>query len=37
MAQFKSGNLPPPQTRTFTGHKLQQGKPVDGGTVAAAD
>jgi hypothetical protein len=37
MEQFKSGNLPPPQTRSFTGHKLQQGKPVDGGAEAAAD
>jgi hypothetical protein len=37
MEEFKSGNLPPPQTRSFTGHKLQQGKPVDGGTEASAD
>src|SRR4051812_48213603 len=36
MAEFESGQLPPPQTRSFTGHKLQQGKPVDGGTAAAA-
>lgn len=37
MEQFKSGDLPPPQTRSFTGHELKQGKPVDGGTAAAAD
>ncbi|MBS0548932.1 MAG: hemerythrin domain-containing protein [Proteobacteria bacterium] len=37
LEQFKSGTLPPPQTRSFTGHKLQQGKPVDGGTAAAGD
>jgi hypothetical protein len=35
MEQFKSGDLPPPQTRSFTGHKLEQSKPVDGGTAAA--
>ncbi|MBV8394428.1 MAG: hemerythrin domain-containing protein [Alphaproteobacteria bacterium] len=34
MEEFKSGDLPPPQTRSFTGHKLQQAKPVDGGTAA---
>jgi hypothetical protein len=37
MEEFKSGDLPPPQTRSFTGHELKQGKPVDGGTEAAAD
>ena len=37
MEQFKSGNLPPPQTRSFTGHELQEGKPVNGGTAATAD
>jgi hypothetical protein len=27
--------LPPPQqTRSFTGHQLEQGKPVGGGTAA---
>jgi hypothetical protein len=26
--QFKTNGLPPPTTRAFTGHKLQQGKPV---------
>ena len=34
MAEFKDGDLPPPQTRSFTGHELEQGKPVDGGTAA---
>jgi len=28
LAQFKSGGLPAPKTRSFTGHKLQQGEPV---------
>jgi Hemerythrin HHE cation binding domain len=27
MDEFKSGNLPPPETRTFKGHKLRQGEP----------
>jgi len=35
MAQFKDGNLPPPQTRSFTGHQLEQGRPVE--QSAAAD
>lgn len=35
--EFASGDLPRPKTRSFTGHELQQGKPVDGGTGAAAD
>src|SRR5437016_10129551 len=34
MAEFKDGDLPPPQTRSFTGHQLAEGKPVDGGTEA---
>jgi hemerythrin HHE cation binding domain-containing protein len=34
MAEFKDGNLPPPQTRSFTGHRLEQGKPVELGTAA---
>src|SRR5215475_13189178 len=34
MAEFKEGNLPPPQTRSFTGHQLEQGKPVESGTAA---
>lgn len=30
MAEFGEGdNLPAPETRSFTGHELQQGKPVD--------
>jgi hypothetical protein len=33
MAQFASGRLPPPQTRSYTGHKLVQSEPVE----AAAD
>ena len=28
MAEFKDGKLPPPQTRSFTGHTLEQGTPV---------
>ncbi len=28
LAQFKADGLPAPTTRAFTGHKLQQGKPV---------
>lgn len=36
MAEFGEGdNLPAPQTRSFTGHDLQQGKPVE--TQQAAD
>jgi hypothetical protein len=27
LAQIKSSGLPVPKTRTYTGHKLQQGKP----------
>ena len=34
LAQFEGGKLPPPETRSFTGHKMTQGKPVDGGTQA---
>ena len=34
MEEFKEGNLPPPQTRSFTGHELEQGKPVEAGTAA---
>jgi hypothetical protein len=29
LAQIKLEGLPPPTTRSFTGHKLQQGKTVD--------
>ena len=28
LAQFADSGLPPPETRSFTGHKLEQGKPV---------
>src|SRR5262249_47558114 len=28
-AECKDGDLPPPQTRSFTGHQLEQGKPVE--------
>ena len=28
LARFKADGLPAPTTRAFTGHKLQQGKPV---------
>lgn len=28
MARFEEGDLPPPETRSFTGHKMRQGKPV---------
>ena len=28
MAEFKNSDLPPPQTRSFHGHELQQGEPV---------
>jgi hypothetical protein len=34
MAEFKDGDLPPPQTRSFTGHQLEQGRPVDQGSAA---
>lgn len=29
LAQIKANGLPPPETRSFTGHKMRQGKPVD--------
>src|ERR1700679_817916 len=29
LAQIKTSGLPPPKTRSFTGHKLQQGTPVE--------
>jgi hypothetical protein len=37
LRKFEADGLPPPETRSFTGHELQQGQPVDGGTAAAAD
>ena len=30
LAKFKAAGLPAPQTRSFTGHKLEQGQPVAG-------
>lgn len=29
LAQIKKNGLPPPTTRSFTGHKMQQGEPVE--------
>lgn len=29
LAEFKGGDLPPPETRSFTGHELVQGEPVE--------
>jgi hypothetical protein len=29
LTEFKDGDLPPPQTRSFTGHRLEQGRPVE--------
>jgi hypothetical protein len=34
LAQFKKTGLPAPETRSFTGHQLREGKPVSG-TAAA--
>jgi hypothetical protein len=31
VAKFAGGNLPPPETRSFTGHKLVQAKPLEAG------
>ena len=32
--EFKHGaKLPPPETRSFTGHELVQGEPVDAGAA----
>jgi hypothetical protein len=28
LAEYKSGGLPTPKTRSFTGHKLEQSQPV---------
>lgn len=30
LALFKKNGLPPPETRSFTGHKMEQGAPVEG-------
>ena len=29
LAEYKMGGIPAPETRTFTGHTLEQGEPVD--------
>jgi hypothetical protein len=29
LAEYKTSGIPAPETRTFTGHKLEQGEPVD--------
>jgi hemerythrin superfamily protein len=29
LAEYKTGGIPAPETRTFTGHTLEQGEPVD--------
>ena len=29
MAEYKTSGIPAPETRTFTGHALEQGEPVD--------
>jgi hypothetical protein len=29
LAEYKTGGIPAPETRTFTGHTLEQGKPVE--------
>jgi hypothetical protein len=29
LAEIKKNGLPPPITRSFTGHKLQQGEPLE--------
>ena len=28
LSQIKKSGLPPPETRSFTGHKIEQGEPV---------
>jgi hypothetical protein len=35
VAQFKAEGLQPPETRTFTGHEIEMGTPVDDGTEKA--
>ena len=37
MAEFKTSDLPPPETRSFTGHQLEQGHPVDEEPEAGAE
>jgi len=35
MAEFQEGdNLPTPETRSYTGHELHQGKPVETANTA---
>ena len=29
LAEYKTGGIPAPETRTFTGHTLEQGEPVE--------
>jgi hypothetical protein len=29
VSKFAGGNLPPPETRSFTGHKLVQAEPIE--------
>ena len=29
LAEYKTGGIPAPETRTFTGHELEQGEPVE--------
>jgi hypothetical protein len=29
LAQIKKAGLPTPETRSFTGHKIEQGEPVE--------
>jgi hypothetical protein len=29
LAEYKTSGIPAPETRTFTGHTLEQGEPVE--------
>jgi hypothetical protein len=29
LSEYKTSGIPAPETRTFTGHTLEQGEPVD--------
>jgi hypothetical protein len=29
LAEYEASGIPAPETRTFTGHTLEQGEPVD--------
>ena len=33
LAEYQTSGIPAPETRTFTGHALEQGQPVDGNEV----